>query len=68
MHPIVRSNIAQRQKTQAEKAAAMHAAGKSPRKRPKVSGSSKRARSSAYRPAGGLCYDGSWLAAALEGR
>ena len=68
MHPTVRANIAQRQRTQAAKAAAMHAAGKSPRKRPKVVGSSKRAGSSAYRPAGGLCYDGSWLAAALEGR
>ena len=66
MHPIVRANIAQRQKTNAQKAAAMHSAGKNTRKRSKVAGSSKRAGSSAYRPAGGLCYDGSWLAAALE--
>lgn len=66
MHPTIRNNIKQRQKTAADKAARMHSDGKSPRKRPKVAGSSKRAGSAAYRPASGLCFDGSWLAVALD--
>lgn len=65
MHPIVRDNLKRRQKTQAEKAARMHAAGKNPRKRVKVSGKSKRAGSSAYRPGSSVCYDGSLLALLL---
>jgi len=65
MHPIVRSNIARRQKTQAQKAAAMHAAGKNPRKRPKISGKAKRAGSAAYRPGSSVCYDGSTFAAVM---
>lgn len=65
MHPIVKANLAKRAKTQADKASQMHAAGKSPRKRPKVSGKSKRAGSSAYRPGSSVCYDGSWRAVAL---
>lgn len=65
MHPIVRSNISRRQKTQADKAAQMHAAGKSPRKRPKVSGKAKRAGSAAYRPSSSVCYDGSTFAAVM---
>ena len=65
MHPIVRDNLKRRQKTQAERAARMHAAGKNPRKRVKVSGKSKRAGSSAYRPGSSVCYDGSLLALLL---
>ena len=65
LHPIVRDNLKRRQKTQAEKAARMHAAGKNPRKRVKVSGKSKRAGSSAYRPGSSVCYDGSLLALLL---
>jgi len=44
----------------------MHAAGKNPRKRVKVSGKSKRAGSSAYRPGSSVCYDGSLLALLLD--
>ena len=53
------------QRSQAEKAARMHAEGKNPRKRVKVSGKSKRAGSSAYRPGSSVCYDGSLLALLL---
>ncbi len=65
MHPIVRDNLRKRTKTQADKAARMHAAGKSPRKRPKVSGKAKRAGSAAYRPGSSVCYDGSTFAAVM---
>lgn len=65
MHPIVKANLAARAKTQADKAAQMHAAGKNPRKRPKVSGKAKRAGSAAYRPGSSVCYDGSTFAAVM---
>lgn len=65
MHPIVKANLAARSKSQADKAAQMHAAGKNPRKRPKVSGKAKRAGSAAYRPGSSVCYDGSTFAAVM---
>ena len=65
MHQIVRDNLRKRAKSVADKAAQMHAAGKSPRKRPEVSGKAKRAGSSAYRPGSSVCYDGSTFAAVM---
>lgn len=65
MHPIVKANLAARAKMVADKAAQMHAAGKNPRKRPKISGKAKRAGSAAYRPGSSVCYDGSTFAAVM---
>jgi len=59
MHPIVRANIQARQKTPADKAAQMHAAGKGKRSRKRDG--TKRAGSSAYRPSSSVCHDGLWL-------
>lgn len=53
------------ERREARKAQAAHAAGRGTRKI-KAGGASKRAGSSAYRPASGVCYDGSGFALLVE--